>query len=227
MATDAAFAKRTSRRNELVLGVCLFFGLLVVNAVAGRQTQQLHADAQLILHTHQVMEALDDLLATVKDAESGQRGYLITGENSYLKSYDAAIAATKEKIVQIEQLIKSSPQELNRIPRLQTAINLEVKELANAVEVRRRPAFDSKQLVVLTDHEEQTMNSVEGEVHSLHDFEEGVLESEEQTSDNDYRWAVMTIGLSALLALAIFAGFVWLVRRHAVERREASMARRG
>ena len=198
--TDVASTGISSRRVELGLGIVLFLGLLAVNAIAGRQTQQLHDDAQLMIHTHEVMEALDDLLVTVKDAESGQRGYLLTGEERYLNSYNTAITATKEKIGHIEQLIKNSPLEERRMPPLQTAINLEVEELAESVAVRQQPNFDSARLIALTDHEAQTMDTVENEVHALHDLEQGLLENEERTSEKDYRWAVITIGTSASVA---------------------------
>ncbi len=219
--TDVAITRSSSRRAELGLGILLFLGLLAVNAIAGRQTQQLHDDAQLMIHTHEVMEALDDLLVTVKDAESGQRGYLLTGEERYLKSYNTAIAATKEKIGHIEQLIKNSPLEERRMPPLQTAINLEVEELAESVAVRQLPNFDSARLIALTDHEAQTMGTVENEVHALQDLERGVLENEEQSSEKDYRWAVITIGTSLVLVLALFAACFGLLCRHAAERREA------
>lgn len=43
-----------------------------------------------IIHTHEVINNLDELLSTLKDAETGQRGYLITGLPDYLEPYNDA-----------------------------------------------------------------------------------------------------------------------------------------
>ena len=42
----------------------------------------------MVAHTHEVLDALEQLISTLKDAETGQRGYLITGEPRYLDPYE-------------------------------------------------------------------------------------------------------------------------------------------
>ncbi len=67
----------------------LWFGLaatliffIVSGTVSYLNTRSLSNNALLVTHTHEVLTALSDLLSLVKDAETGQRGYLITGEPS-------------------------------------------------------------------------------------------------------------------------------------------------
>ena len=62
-----------------------------VGVVAYRATTELVDGADWVTHTHKVKEALSNLLSAVKDAETGQRGFVLTGEPRYLEPYAAAI----------------------------------------------------------------------------------------------------------------------------------------
>ena len=58
--------------------------LVIVAAVGYRSIEELVDNATAVAHTHQVRRDVADLLSLVKDAETGQRGYVITGDDSYL-----------------------------------------------------------------------------------------------------------------------------------------------
>ena len=77
------------------------FGLAALTLVAdcGRLLpQRLPADRERawVAHTHQVRTELADLLSELKDAETGQRGYVITGDESYLEPYKSALGAIQD-----------------------------------------------------------------------------------------------------------------------------------
>src|SRR5215471_8116509 len=96
---DRPFDKR------LVAGVGLVAALVLVNAVvAYRNVLELHDDAALTGHTHEVIDALDTLLSAAKDAETGERGFLITGDERYLEPYDVGVFALDAKLTEGEQL---------------------------------------------------------------------------------------------------------------------------
>ncbi len=71
-----------------------FFAILVVLMVLGvsayENTKNLIETARWVAHTHEVLSQLTGLLSSLQDAETGQRGYVITGEERYLEQYQAA-----------------------------------------------------------------------------------------------------------------------------------------
>ena len=70
-----------STRNILGIAIAVLIGLLVFNAsIAWRQTQRLYDQSDLVAHTLKVDAALTHLLQTLANAETGQRGYLLTGQ---------------------------------------------------------------------------------------------------------------------------------------------------
>jgi CHASE3 domain sensor protein len=213
--TTSARGMHLSRPSDLVWGVCLFFCLLVVTAVAQyRQTAQMFDDAHLVIHAHEFVEALDGLLLTVRQAETGHTYYLMTGDDRYLKSYAAGIAATKEKIAEIKQLAENSLEERNRIPRLQAALKGELGQLSASVWFRKEIGLDAAQAIVLAGQETKAMDALEAEVEGLERYEQNLLDSEEQLSASDYRWALLTIMASALVALLAFGALVWWLIRY-------------
>ncbi len=69
---------------------------------------------RLVAHTLEVTRELDGLLSTYKDAETGQRGYLLTGESRYLAPYDAAVTSIDGKVARLRELIADNPRQLER-----------------------------------------------------------------------------------------------------------------
>jgi hypothetical protein len=60
--------------------------LMVVSAVSYNSTTKLIDSAEWVRHTHEVINGLDEVVSAFKDAETGQRGYIITGEARYRRS---------------------------------------------------------------------------------------------------------------------------------------------
>src|SRR6266849_2119675 len=90
------------------------FGLaamtLVVIAIASyRNTSRLIENDAWVAHTYQVQTKLADLLSELKDAETGQRGYLITGVDSYLEPYQSALPAIKSTFEDVRRLSSDNP----------------------------------------------------------------------------------------------------------------------
>ena len=82
--------------------------LLVVAVLACWTTYRLLDTAWWVDHTHQVLENLEALLSTLKDAETGQRGYLLTDKDSYLEPFQKAHDAWKKPFDALSVLTKDN-----------------------------------------------------------------------------------------------------------------------
>jgi CHASE3 domain sensor protein len=95
-------------------GALLFF--LISGVIAYRDLQTLRTDNQSIVHSGAVIMALDQLLSSAKDAETGQRGFLLTGNEDYLQPYNAALAAVPSQLAEIGTLTQDEPVQQARLP---------------------------------------------------------------------------------------------------------------
>ena len=84
--------------------------VLVGNAaVSVFHTAALRNESAAVLHSNELLLALDNVLSLVKDAESGQRGYVITGDPEYLAPYRAAIASIQAQMDALDRPAREHP----------------------------------------------------------------------------------------------------------------------
>src|ERR1700748_1638785 len=79
-----------------VIAALAFF--LISGAVSYSNVQVLKTDNEKIVHSHDVINALDTLLSMMQDAETGQRGYLLTGNEKYLQPYEEALSKVDSEL---------------------------------------------------------------------------------------------------------------------------------
>ena len=96
---------KQSLTSQITAGIGMALALLILNAATSyRNTLKLLENERWVSHTHQVLTELEATLSTLKDAETGQRGYLLTGEERYLEPYHSAIARINQQVVELQQL---------------------------------------------------------------------------------------------------------------------------
>ena len=94
-------------------GAVVFF--LISGGVAYFNLRTLRDDNQKIVHSHEVITTLDELLSGAQNAETGQRGYLLTNNEKYLEPYNAALIEIPPKLDQITELTRDNPAQKPRI----------------------------------------------------------------------------------------------------------------
>ncbi|HMI01751.1 MAG TPA: response regulator [Pedobacter sp.] len=83
--------EKTSLKNNLRIGLGLSLLILFVSSLASfTSIRNLIKSAELVSHSNEVMTNLDAVISTLKDAETGQRGYLLTGDREFLEPYNGA-----------------------------------------------------------------------------------------------------------------------------------------
>src|SRR5262245_27082467 len=96
----------------VLIGVGLLVAVLVTYAVVSyRNTTQLYDDAGSVAHTHEVLDVMGDVLRTVVDAETGERGFLITGQEDFLQPYDTALVHLNETLTHLKRLTSDSQRQ--------------------------------------------------------------------------------------------------------------------
>ena len=125
--------------------------LLVVSFVAFNGVQGLVSNQGDVEHTHEVLEGLDHIVGDLKDAETGQRGYLITGEDRYLEPYTNGLASIQGQIDNVAALTSDNPRQQERIAEMQPWVDEKLAELDETINLRTDEGFEAARTVVLTD----------------------------------------------------------------------------
>jgi CHASE3 domain sensor protein len=138
--------------------VLVFF--LVSGAVAYLNIQTLRDDNQQILHSHKVITSLDELLSTVQDAETGQRGYLLTGDDRYLEPYESATGAVSSRLDAVASLIQDNPTQQANLAQVRRHIDAKLQELKATIDLRRSKGAAVALALVSTDRGKLEMDAV-------------------------------------------------------------------
>src|ERR1700729_3970904 len=113
----------------------LFF--VATGAVAYVNFQTLKADSALVVRSGDTLTALEDVLSTVKDAETGHRGYLVTGNERYLQPYSAAVQEMGARLDALQRLTLDNPTQQDRLGSLKQHIGAKLAELKQTIDLRQ------------------------------------------------------------------------------------------
>jgi signal transduction histidine kinase len=95
-------------------------------------------DRQWVIHTLLVVEKLQTIRIDITQAETGQRGYMLTGQDRHLQLYRSGVDQVREDMKELPDLIKDNPEERDAIKRLEPLITARLAELSSGIEVRTR-----------------------------------------------------------------------------------------
>src|SRR5438477_12843716 len=108
-------AKRLrSKRSSISLGIAAVILLFIVGLSYRQWLQYTVANAQAA-QTREVAGSVDRLLLALVDAETGQRGFLLTGEDRYLEPYNQAIQAIPNELSKLNALLSARPNESDNV----------------------------------------------------------------------------------------------------------------
>ncbi len=199
---------------DLYLGIVTVVCVIVASGlISYLNTRTLKRDAQQITHSHEVLAALDDVVSLTKDAETGQRGYLITGDEKYLEPHTAAVARIDERLDDVERLTRDNAAQQGRIPSLRARITAKLSELAETILLRRTKGFDAACAIVVTDRGKGVMDAIRAKAEEMKQ-EELVLRGQRLAEmENAYQAAVGTGILTGLIGVLLVCAVGYLVRR--------------
>jgi len=178
-----------------IAAIVSLLGLLTVGALGA-----LRASRALVSHTHRVIETVQATLSTLQDAETGQRGFVITGDGRYLAPYRQAIKAIADDTLRLRRLTKDNPAQQQRLDTLNGLITAKLAELDETISLRRASGFEAASAKVLTDEGRQLMERIRGLLADMAASEQALLAAR-QAAEN--RRA--TASLATVIGGSVFA----------------------
>jgi methyl-accepting chemotaxis protein len=185
--------------------------LVVIALISYRNASHLIENNVWVAHTHQVRADLADLLSELKDAETGQRGYIITGDESYLAPYQAALAAIKGTLDDVRKLTSDNPNQQRRLATVAPLIDAKLAELKQTINLRRTEGLDAAAKVVLTNAGKSYMDQIRAVIAEADQEEMDLLKrrSEEARSSADMTMSIILWG--GLLGTFAVAAIGWFI----------------
>ena len=199
--------------------VAAFF--VISGIVSYTNIATLRRDMAAVTRTHDVLLESSDLLSTLKDAETGQRGFVLTGKESYLDPYSAALGRIEEQLASIKAHTGDDPVQTRNLRAVRLHINAKLNELADTIRLRRTEGFAQALAVVDSDRGKTDMDAIRSGVTAIQ-AEENIQRERAIAEMNDaYKAALGATTLAAILGL-ILSGVITVMisRATAAQRRQ-------
>ncbi len=192
--------------NPTTVGLALIVVLLVVNGLVSEwNINRLVENEHRVADTQKMLTTLEEVLSTVTEAETAERGFLITDDQQYLRSYESAIVRIYETLDRLTRLTAETRQQ-ELIAALRERVDVRLAELKRAIAARKAGGFDAARQSVSTNHGRQLMLEMRRLVAELKEIEQGSLataaaqsrRSVQVTTVSDYLGAALGIGMVCL-----------------------------
>lgn len=199
-------------------GVSLLTALAVLPSFMA--FRRITAAAELRKHSYEVLSLADGLLSSLRDAETGQRGYAITGDERFLEPYLAVRAGVTGQLRELRQLtsIAAAQKRLDAVAPLADA---KLAEMAFVIELRRNQDLLAVQARVSSGRGKRLMDSIRTEMTAFTKIQSSVLQEHEAKFQSDMRLMLTTIVTGCLTTLALALMFAYLIYRQTQQRQAA------
>ena len=196
------------KRIGVFVGFSLLLALLIVNATVTRLRLGVQVGAESwVSHSQQVLFDLDQLELLLVDAETGQRGYLYTGDTKYLAPYQDTISKIDPQIDDLAKLTADNPIQQAMIPELRNRAHAKVEEMAQVIALDQSGKPEAARELVLTSTGLLLMDHIRLVIAQMESEETRLESSRVRAYDRATQQTITSIYLANLLAVV---GLVFL-----------------
>jgi len=201
----------------LACAVLVLAGMVLLLLRDFRRSQEAE---HLVAHTYQVMNSAESVLSAMKDAESGERGYMLTGDKRYLAPYNSAIAALPIGLKELKDQTSDNPHEQVRLGEINRLTDERLSVLKHAIELRTASKVDAALALVRYGRGEPSMDQLRSSLDAVMSEERRLLAERTarvKVEASRGHW-VLGLGSAAMILLLVFASMV--IERETVRREE-------
>lgn len=199
-------------RARIVTGFILT--LIVITALgfyAYWSTQRLIVTGRLWAHATAVRANLTQLLVTMIDFETGQRGYIITGDRSYLQPYDSALQNLDKQLDALHQMTDDEEQQKARAVQLEEMIRQRII-IARGVIDARKESFDKAQAMIIQGDGKKAMDEIRRLIREIQQLEDESFATRSRVNaDTLVQFQISFVSLLIIPAIIITLLFYWIL----------------
>jgi PAS domain S-box-containing protein len=217
------FIKTFARTSlSLKINVGLILGLLViglVSLVSYTSTQQLIRSTEELNIALKRIEATKDLHIALLDAETGQRGYIITGDENYLVPFNNGIANYKAALVTVKSLAK--PEDKETVNEIEKMSQEKADELYFTIETRRTKGNAAAEKLVDSHLGKNIMDGIRMRLKTLDASEKEIVTQLDTLATKIARITIVTVILGSTLGLFFVVVAIFIINEEIRKQKEA------
>jgi len=179
-----------------------------------------------LIRSHEVIEELLSAFSRMQDAETGQRGYILTGEKTYLEPFSRAAERVQVHINTLLALTADSPEKHDRIARIESLFKEKSEELAATIALREKEGLEKALQVILTGKGKAFMDQIREIISGMHDEEKALQQQREKKLVEEIFKRRLAMALGGIVSLSLFMISAFLAHKNSVQKQVENWNRR-
>ncbi|MBU0739674.1 MAG: CHASE3 domain-containing protein [Alphaproteobacteria bacterium] len=225
-ATQTGFVRSTLL--FLLIGTAILIGIIVATFGLVERTQ---ATFEYILQERNIRRMAADLMQKLTDAETGQRGFVITQDELFLEPYESAVGAIREEVDRLATAVADRPVKAAQMDRLRDRIRGKLAEMGQAINLMRSGEQAQAVELIQSDVGRELMDDIRSMLDQFKELSDANVDrgTEAQISaTQQLQW--ITVG-GGIAIIAVMGGAILVVAQHvralAASRREVEVLNEG
>ncbi len=188
-------------KRNLVVGYGLSLTLLIISAAASYVSiVNLLRSADNVNHTQEVAGKLEKVLSALKDAETGQRGYLLTGDDRFLEPYNGTYEETTTLLMDVKSLTNEDPIQQADVEKLKTIAQTRLNFLASLI-LRKRQGITVPDSLLLIGRDYMTI--ARETIDRMKNREDATLKQRTETMNRFAASTPVLIIIASIMAILV------------------------
>lgn len=206
-----------NRKYFLIILMSFFIMISLIGFATLQTINRLHELNESVNNTFVDISKIDTVLTKLTDAETGQRGFIITGNEDYLRPYEDAVVALDSP--EVEFYFKSSPPSpeetyfKNQYSTLKELEQDKLKELKSTIELRRSKGFDAAKKVVESNKGKEYMDEIRRIIYDIQSYKKNKLKKHEENLEENVKKLFYIVTAGNAIAFALICGSLYFLYR--------------
>lgn len=205
---------------SLGLALCL---LSAVSIISYQNARQLSASAQRIRQTHYILNSLTGISATLIDAESGRRGYILFNDPEELERYDRAVIGLTREIASLRRSLVNLPLQQQRLDALEVLVVERLNLFQQSIDRYKQAPAKFTTVDPLFIKINRNRDKIRNQIANLYAEEEKFLQAEVSQSQVDLEFRIILEFLGTFITFAVLLGVYTVLFKQMVKRQEAEV----
>ncbi len=208
-----------------IIGFILTLLFVIGNAlVSFRAANTLIENYERVVLKQKSIRAVEEVLSAVKDAETGQRGYLLTGNTVFLEPYDSALRTVGQSIETARSLRSDDAERMQQLTQLEDLIKLRMATLQLVIDDYKDDRQVSEERIGFLETGRKQMDDIRRLVDDIRREDQRRLELRIAEAEASSQSSVATFLAANLVVLGLMIAVYWLIKKDVAARDEAAEA---
>jgi signal transduction histidine kinase len=216
-----AEARHSRALGQILLLSAGFLVLVIISTASVLLVTKAREDFGWVVHTIEVESQLNTLLLEVRRAESGARGYLLTGGEEFLTDHNAAVAAIYPDLDRLKGLIADNPLEVTHLERLRAAIEIRLGQFEREKALAAQGDAAASAALVRSAAAGNTTATIQDTADAMRAEEKRLFALRTANADRSQQLATIVTIIGSALVVLLAGISIALVRRSSRARDEA------